>query len=587
MVCNWLLPAAWAASGVSRCGQCGNLLRPAPTQGVQDPSPSPAVGSTALSAVVPLQVEATRAPSASLPGATEVMAMAARTDAIRMTLIRAFDVFLGGPAAASDGQAVPLPPSSALERVLSGSGVPVAAPGLEPDGQPEPPAVLAPPVAAAATHAAAAGAGPTAAPAPTDLSAPLFGPDRELALRLLQATPQQVVHFLWSRNTTGRTLLHGVDCAFQDESAATPRRQCACPAVQSIATLDRNIGLLRGYYRDIGVGSRWDPLSATGNPVASAPVSQLLAGARLLFAQRSVSRTRAPLLTQRYVDTLLSAVLASASASWARSDGPSTVSLLRFALLLSSMWSLGVRFEGAVRLRNADFSVPDGFPTVFRVHDTQAPGARESVPDEVGQFPTQPSVFLSISKTRRSPEQSVTIYFPPPPMGPRPRGAQEFPPELLSPPVIWATLRGVAESLGLVFAAGAPVVPAPPAARASRVPLSSLVSSVPIPAPKALALLREWTSRLGLGPCNLHSFHASASLFAAPDSLRVGSSGAFGARVDPDPAVAAASSAPLGYGHQGSQRSLLAMHWTQGTQQRYHGPGAVILDSPAPLTGAP
>lgn len=518
-------------------------------------------------------------------------------------------------------------------------------------------------------------------------------PEWELAV-LTSACPRDVAEFLMTKNATGQTQVHNPGCrAAAMGTFARGTSPCSCPYMQSAATLDRNVALLRGAFNRAGISSPWNELVHHGNPVNSALVRGVLEGLQHFQAERGVRPKRAPLINQNYTLRLLRGVVGAARdcLRTPRRDAWLDASRhLRFALLLSCMWYLGLRFKDALRLEHAAFHLPQGFPDSTyglgdlslylpelsssqpsRPQDTGGRAAANAQPPGLSSFErvfafrpqgfcppagfeSMGMVTLSRTKTRKTPKHLCDVYFPPAPMTrlaslplegapyTRATGAsapgkpydvtvdgtpspspltplspsrEMLTPELLSPPAVW---KALARTLLALSPAGTPALqqarPATPGSSRSRMasspptgtgqPPPGLVAppvfhdpfhgeaggrgSPLLTAAKATTLLRGWCGSLGLQTCTLHSFHASASQYAAADPLGTSVAGATEAEPLPAPNTRAAlspadtgtapalPSAPAsrhpGTSPGATQRALLAMHWSPGTQRYYHSP---------------
>lgn len=87
----------------------------------------------------------------------------------------------------------------------------------------------------------------------------------------VSATPEDVIKFLFSRDSKGRTQVHVSGCA---HIGLPGFHSCGCPVRLAAGTINQNIGKLRAFFRDIGRSRPYAPGDPLGNPCASPAVLQ-------------------------------------------------------------------------------------------------------------------------------------------------------------------------------------------------------------------------------------------------------------------------------------------------------------------------
>ena len=85
-------------------------------------------------------------------------------------------------------------------------------------------------------------------------------------MSLFAVTPFDVVCFFMEKDVRGRTVVHDNKCEWSRAGVSKRTRQCQCSLRLHHNTLDTQIGLLRGVFRDLGLPGPWCYRLNTGNP---------------------------------------------------------------------------------------------------------------------------------------------------------------------------------------------------------------------------------------------------------------------------------------------------------------------------------
>ena len=83
------------------------------------------------------------------------------------------------------------------------------------------------------------------------------------------ASPEDVIMFLFSRDSNGRTTVHRSSCEFLGLHGPRP---CACPTRLAAGTLDSMVGKLQAFFNSIGRQGPYSSVGPSGNPCQSQEV---------------------------------------------------------------------------------------------------------------------------------------------------------------------------------------------------------------------------------------------------------------------------------------------------------------------------
>ena len=98
-------------------------------------------------------------------------------------------------------------------------------------------------------------------------------PSERTAASPLFATPEDVVKFLFYRDSRGRTQVHRLGC---ENLGLSGRFPCGCPLRLVAGTVDSIVGKLRAFFNSLGRPNAYSPADALGNPCASPLVREWL-----------------------------------------------------------------------------------------------------------------------------------------------------------------------------------------------------------------------------------------------------------------------------------------------------------------------
>lgn len=286
-------------------------------------------------------------------------------------------------------------------------------------------------------------------------------------------TPEILIWFLISGDSTARTIVHQQDCAAlgSPNPALTTCHDPRCAKRTSGTTLRTKTKQLSKAFKDAGLVSDWNPQLRTGNPIKSQPVREYI---RLANAEQSAARVevrQAPLFNEQIFHHLVATVLQRAATLRTRGSLLEAANTLVDALFYAYMWYTGSRAQDALRTLASDLR---------SLHDPTDSGVVSAW-----------DLRLALSKTRRDPTATFHATL-----------ANDF--TAYHPIYIWTLLCSVLEDLGV----------GPP-----RGPLfrqftedhhGAYVFGSVLSTGQAATRLSQWLAAAGLPTCiSLHSFHGS------------------------------------------------------------------------------
>jgi len=167
---------------------------------------------------------------------------------------------------------------------------------------------------------------------------------------LFAVTPYDVICFFMEKDVRGRTVVHDSKCEHSRAGVSKKSRQCECSLRLHHNTLDTQIGLLRGVFRDLGLPGPWCYRLNTGNPCDAKEVKLFykLSGKEQLIG--GVTVRQAPLFDRSVFEQLQLLVLTDWSANRRSSNHVGAARSARDALFFSLMWCTGLRCQDTLRL---------------------------------------------------------------------------------------------------------------------------------------------------------------------------------------------------------------------------------------------
>jgi hypothetical protein len=169
-------------------------------------------------------------------------------------------------------------------------------------------------------------------------------------MSLFAVTPYDIVCFFMEKDLRGRTVVHDSNCEWSRAGVTKNSRKCQCSLRLHHNTLDTQIGLLRGVFRDLGLPGPWCYRLNTGNPCDAKEVKLFykLSGKEQLVG--GVTVRQAPLFDRSVFEQLQTLVLTDWSISRRAGDHVASARSARDALFFSLMWCTGLRCQDTLRL---------------------------------------------------------------------------------------------------------------------------------------------------------------------------------------------------------------------------------------------
>ena len=171
---------------------------------------------------------------------------------------------------------------------------------------------------------------------------------------LFEVTPYDVVCFFMEKDDKGLTVVHDPACPHVRSRATKATQVCGCKLRLNKSTLDSQIGLLRGAFRDLGASGPWCYRQNSGNPCDSHEVRLYLKLSSKEQLLGGVAPKQAPLFDVTVFQALMKAALAAWSRSRRSEDHVESALAARDALFYSIMWSTGLRAADTLRLLRQD-----------------------------------------------------------------------------------------------------------------------------------------------------------------------------------------------------------------------------------------
>jgi integrase len=171
---------------------------------------------------------------------------------------------------------------------------------------------------------------------------------------MFEVTPYDIVCFFMEKDAKGQTVVHDPTCPYVRSQATKATRQCSCKLRLNKSTLDAQIGLLRGAFRDLGASGPWCNRQHVGNPCDSQEVRLYLKLSSKEQLRGGVAPKQAPLFDKSVFEVLMTAALGAWSKCRRKENHIESALAARDALFYSIMWSTGLRAADALRLLKQD-----------------------------------------------------------------------------------------------------------------------------------------------------------------------------------------------------------------------------------------
>jgi integrase len=149
-------------------------------------------------------------------------------------------------------------------------------------------------------------------------------------------------------------VVHDPSCPHVRSRATKSTKVCECKLRLNSSTLDAQIGLLRGAFRDLGASGPWCRRQNTGNPCDSQEVKLYLRLSSKEQLLGGVAPKQAPLFDRTVFTSLMKAALVKWSQCQRAGDHLESALAARDALFFSIMWSTGLRAGDTLRLLRQD-----------------------------------------------------------------------------------------------------------------------------------------------------------------------------------------------------------------------------------------
>ena len=153
------------------------------------------------------------------------------------------------------------------------------------------------------------------------------------------ASPEDVIKFLFFRDSRGKTQVHDVSCP---NIGLRGSHDCACPFRLAAGTIDSMVGKLRAFFNKIGRSSSFSPTDPTGNPCASSEVKEWLKATSCEQRRARVTPHQAPPVFSDLLRFVAATIRKELSSSH-RSFFPSRFALLRDLAFFLVQWFAGDR----------------------------------------------------------------------------------------------------------------------------------------------------------------------------------------------------------------------------------------------------
>jgi hypothetical protein len=164
------------------------------------------------------------------------------------------------------------------------------------------------------------------------------------------ATPMNVVNFLLHCDTTGRVVVHQESCQLWRQTASRITAACGCPKRAAATSVNTIRGRLQGIFCDMGFTGPWNPLTWTGNPVASFEVDQLVKRVRQEQFAAGLTKQKSLLISEDVYVAIMRGLIQEAKRAWSKRCKKAAVVWYRDALWVAVCWHTGLRLQDALRI---------------------------------------------------------------------------------------------------------------------------------------------------------------------------------------------------------------------------------------------
>jgi hypothetical protein len=164
------------------------------------------------------------------------------------------------------------------------------------------------------------------------------------------ATPMDVVNFLLHCDTTGRVVVHQETCQLWRQAASSITAPCDCPKRAAATSVNTIRGRLQGIFRDMGFTGPWNPLTWTGNPVASFEVDQLVKRVRREQFAAGLTKRKSLLISEGVYLAIMKGLIREAKLAWYKGCRKAAIVWYRDALWVAVCWHTGLRLQDALRI---------------------------------------------------------------------------------------------------------------------------------------------------------------------------------------------------------------------------------------------
>jgi hypothetical protein len=166
-----------------------------------------------------------------------------------------------------------------------------------------------------------------------------------IAEDLTSITPQDILAYLVSRDTTSNTIVHTPSCPAWNRPVS-----CECPQHAKYDSLKTTVGRLRGLFRDHGMPLPWETGSRLANPANSVIVHHYLKQTALEQRAANVQTRKAALIDDSVYRLLQTTLLAQWASHLQTNDPLEALNSIRLSFLCAILWHTGLRLEDALRL---------------------------------------------------------------------------------------------------------------------------------------------------------------------------------------------------------------------------------------------
>lgn len=168
---------------------------------------------------------------------------------------------------------------------------------------------------------------------------------------LNDATPDDVIYFLLSKDDRGITKIHTASCPLLSFSNPQRLHACLCPKRAAASALRKTRSHLKMAFESNGLTMAWNPQTLTGNPCSAPQVIALISDVKKEQFKAGVKPVQAPLFDQTVYQALMRIVLSSWSRASSNGDHLRAANAIQDALFYSIMWHTGLRAADTFELR--------------------------------------------------------------------------------------------------------------------------------------------------------------------------------------------------------------------------------------------